>query len=229
MADTTRRKVLNDASTADEHGADDGNTLPQLKAAIDRYISTGDEDTLVLKYQQYGEESAEFAGLGDEIASAIRDPAKVRRLFADDHTDSELRDGLVDLSDRLRGTGRWAPEQKRALEGEELFNAYAGIPMRGPGGSPLTIRGWVVPLWAVLAAAAAVTLLGIGLRALPMPSALTWVASMMMLMGWVTMVIVSTAMLMRRREARNPEDTDDDKANDDGKGRGRGLGRFLRG
>lgn len=180
---------------------------PQLRAALEKYVIPGREDDLVLRYQQYGEETAEFAGLKDELDAAVRDSGGAAAMFQEltgyDGDPSEVRDGMIALSDRLRGVGAYDVQNASKVEGAELFAKSGGVPLQF-GGRPVLFRGKPLPLWTMLALSAAVVFVGYFLTYVPWPSWLTVVPKIFFLFGLAGLVFSAAAITQLRSEARDP-------------------------
>lgn len=180
---------------------------PQLRAALTDYIIPGKEDELVFKYQRDGEESAEFNGLGAELQTAAKDPDSVVPLFYDlvgfEGEPRELREGCIDLYNRLKNVGDYDPEKIEGVEGAELFAKSGGMPLH-LGDKPVTIRGKVVPLWGAAAFFMGVVAVGYLLMFVPWPGFLRWLPAVFFMVGLAGLLFTSAAVVMLRSEAKDP-------------------------
>ena len=181
---------------------------PQLRAVLREYISTGKEDILVLRYQKVGEESAEFDGLGADLQKAAKAPESAADLFREElgfeGDVSEIRHGCIELYDRLKGVGDFDAAKQDRVEGSELFDQYAGIPLM-IGGRPVVVRGRTIPLWGGFAGSVAILALAYLLgNILPLPGFLQWIPALLRIVGFAAFAVTSFALIGKRGEVRDP-------------------------
>lgn len=181
---------------------------PQLGAVLRQYIASDREDFLVLRYRQIGEDSLEFNGLAEELQRAAKNPQSARQVFYDslgfDGDTDEIRQGCISLYDRLKGVGDFDESKQETVEGRELFDQYAAIPLRF-NGKEVKIKGYVIPLWGGFLISFLILALGYFFgTVIPMPGFLEWISALLRGVGFIAFVMTSFALVLKRNEVRDP-------------------------
>lgn len=221
MTDDTTRT---DASSYPYTESDE---FPVLQAVLLTYfpgpgrdVEDGADVTFLERYIERGEDTAEFAGLSEELRTAIRLPRRstpmVNEALGTDLPPMEMRALLVDLFDRMTGQARSDsdtsddaetadaddPASKAKVDPKDELDYYffRRVTLRAPW-----FRDHPLPMWSFLVAGFVLLAAGIGLANLPLPSWLRVVPLLFLALGLVVFAASSIAMYGLRSEVLRPE------------------------
>lgn len=191
--------------------------FPVLAMMLSTYFATGKDLLFLERYERFGESSAEFAGLADDLRAAIRHPQRATRevnaILGTDLDVPTMRGQLAELLDQITGAGQFSEEAQAEAEAEaeekratpdEMLDYYAARRVSLPAFTGSLSR-FEFPLWSVLAAGFVSIALGLGIGNLPLPDFLGWIPGMFSIVGLVIIGFTAMAMLGLRSEIRNPD------------------------
>lgn len=191
--------------------------FPVLSTMLATYFGTGKELLFLERYEKFGEGTAEFAGLQDDLRLAIRSPKRAARevnaVLGTELDPQTMRGQLVELLDQITASGAWSPEVIEEAEAEErdarpdpedVLAYYFTRKVSLPASLGKAAR-FKIPLWGLLFGGFVLLGLGIAVGSLPLPSWLAWVSLVPLVVGLLTVAFTAVAMLGLRTEIRNPE------------------------
>lgn len=198
--------------------------FPQLQQVLLTYFpSTSGRRNRTISflraYAEHGEDKAEFAGLADELRTAVRFPKRaepvVNEALGTKLTVTEVRTELADLLDQLnhpgsadstddKSTNNAAQEEDRKPpSAEELLQGWF---FRKVNPIPGRFRRYYFPLWSGLAGGLGLVLVGvIVLGYVPLPQWLTFIPVALLLAGFLIVAMFSITMWSLRNQLRNPD------------------------
>ena len=184
-----------------------------------RKVRADNQSEFLDRYARDGEAAAEFAGLAEELRSAVRHPKSatpvVNEALGTDIPPMEMRRYLAELLDQITQSGQFDPEpaeqdaeedarSQREPTPEELLDHYFRRKVRLPWG-PESLTRYRVPLWSVLLSGFAIGGAGLGLSQFEAPSWIGWFPYSLIALGFVIIAVSSTAMRGLREELKAPE------------------------
>lgn len=185
-----------------------------INVLMDYFVSSDKSLDFLERYQRFGENSAEFEGLAEEIRDAIRNPRAsapaVNAVLNSSLTQQEVRSMLSELLDQMLEQGEYSPdaleqadEEARAARPspDAMLDYYAkrpvAIPIKG-------LKQYKLPLWAWGGISLVLILIGVGLLYIPWPEFLLSIPYAFVGIGVLGLGFTVVAMLGLREEIQNP-------------------------
>lgn len=219
----TQETVNPDQDRVVELDYEESKDYPVLQAVLLGYFGSAvyrrpdRSQVFVDRYQEHGEDQAEFEGLAGELRKAIRSPKSATPMLNEalgtEMEPLEVRNHLAALLDQITQQGAFdeqAAEEKaeqeraeraaKAPSPDDLLDNYFWRKVKIP-----FLQGRQVPLWLLLASGFGIGAFGIGVDQFKLPGWLEWVPVMFIALGLAIIGLTAGAMRGLREELRRPE------------------------